>query len=111
MENSAYCRWITAVGLTTKPVGKPGAGNPHVRFDERDGPSHRAHPRLYHHGQAAFVVTLQSTLRSSRIILSRTSPALVGVLFGELGNDHAARGAQLANDDGESAELATYDDD
>jgi hypothetical protein len=23
------------VGLTMKPVGKPDAGNPHVRFDER----------------------------------------------------------------------------
>src|ERR1700688_4810400 len=23
------------VGLTVKPVGKPDAGNPHVRFDER----------------------------------------------------------------------------
>ena len=37
-----------------KPVGKPDAGNPHVRFDERGretgrcrhGPSHRARPRL-----------------------------------------------------------------
>jgi hypothetical protein len=34
-----------------KQVGKPDAGNPHVRFDERGGetePSrHRALPRLY----------------------------------------------------------------
>ena len=37
-----------------KPVGKPDAGNPHVRFDERgwetgrcQGVSYRAHPRLY----------------------------------------------------------------
>jgi hypothetical protein len=37
-----------------KPVGKPDAGNPHVRFDERGwetgrrlGVSARAHPRLY----------------------------------------------------------------
>ena len=37
-----------------KPVGKPDAGNPHVRFDERgwetgrrSGVSARAHPRLY----------------------------------------------------------------
>ena len=26
---------VAAVGLTVKPVGKPDAGNPHVRFDER----------------------------------------------------------------------------
>src|SRR6185369_8448362 len=26
---------VTAVGLAVKPVGKPDAGNPHVRFDER----------------------------------------------------------------------------
>ena len=39
---------------TMKPVGKPDAGNRHVRFDERGwetGPAHcvstRAHPRLY----------------------------------------------------------------
>ncbi|MFC2253599.1 hypothetical protein ACETRX_28485 [Labrys portucalensis] len=33
-----------------KPVGKPDAGNPHVRFDERGretGLRHRARPRLY----------------------------------------------------------------
>ena len=43
------------VDPTTKPVGKPGAGNPHAGFDERGwetGPrayaqSTRAHPRLY----------------------------------------------------------------
>src|ERR1044071_7940510 len=26
---------VVAVGLEMKPVGKPDAGNPHVRFDER----------------------------------------------------------------------------
>ena len=44
-----------AVCLTMKLVGKPDAGNPHVRFDERgretercqSAPSNRAHPRLY----------------------------------------------------------------
>ena len=31
----------------TKPVGKPDAGNPHVRFDERGGETdRRAAPRL-----------------------------------------------------------------
>ena len=29
------CTWTAAVGLQMKPVGKPDAGNPHVRFDER----------------------------------------------------------------------------
>ncbi len=44
-----------------KPVGKPDAGNPHVRFDERGreterlakASSHRALPRLYHATMAA----------------------------------------------------------
>jgi hypothetical protein len=40
------------VSLITKPVGKPEAGNPHVRFDEwggteRDSTCHRASPRLH----------------------------------------------------------------
>jgi RNA-directed DNA polymerase len=40
---------VVAVGLAVKPVGKPDAGNPHVRFDERGREtehSHRARPRL-----------------------------------------------------------------
>ena len=32
------------VGLTMKPVGKPDAGNPHVRFDERGGETRPAPP-------------------------------------------------------------------
>jgi RNA-directed DNA polymerase len=47
--------WRTADSRAMKPVGKPGAGKPHDRFDERglgngampDGPSYRAHPRRY----------------------------------------------------------------
>ena len=42
------------VSLAVKPVGKPDAGNPHVRFDERgwetgrrSNVGARAHPRLY----------------------------------------------------------------
>ena len=35
--SSARARTVVAVGLTMKPVGKPDAGNPHVRFDEREG--------------------------------------------------------------------------
>jgi hypothetical protein len=31
----AVCNGRDIVGLTVKPVGKPDAGNPHVRFDER----------------------------------------------------------------------------
>src|SRR5512142_1705633 len=44
---------LCLVCLMVKPVGKPDAGNPHVRFDERGretGPrsaSTRALPRLY----------------------------------------------------------------
>src|SRR5262245_44164146 len=30
-------RWLLSVCLSVKPVGKPNAGNRHVRFDERDG--------------------------------------------------------------------------
>ena len=48
-------RVAAVVCLAVKPVGKPDAGNRHVRFDERGweterwpmAPSHRAHPRLY----------------------------------------------------------------
>jgi methyl-accepting chemotaxis protein len=41
-----------------KPVGKPDAGNPHVRFDERGRETeaacrHRARPRLYRNVQEA----------------------------------------------------------
>jgi hypothetical protein len=32
---SRRARAVIAVGLAVKPVGKPDAGNPHVRFDER----------------------------------------------------------------------------
>ena len=32
---STRARTVVAVGLAVKPVGKPDAGNPHVRFDER----------------------------------------------------------------------------
>src|SRR5918999_764173 len=33
--SSKRAYWTSAVCLTMKPVGKPDAGNPHVRFDER----------------------------------------------------------------------------
>ena len=52
--NSAVFRWSLVRESAVKPVGKPDAGNPHVRFDERgwetgrrSGVSARAHPRLY----------------------------------------------------------------
>src|SRR5215469_15259801 len=57
--NWEYCSfvelsWSNVRESTMKPVGKPDAGNPHVRFDERGwetgrrfGVSARAHPRLY----------------------------------------------------------------
>src|SRR5215207_7298501 len=32
---STRARAVITVGLAVKPVGKPDAGNPHVRFDER----------------------------------------------------------------------------
>ena len=34
---STRAQTVVAVGLAMKPVGKPDAGNPHVRFDERGG--------------------------------------------------------------------------
>ena len=40
------CAMVAAVCLTMKPVGKPDAGNPHVRFDERGRETGR--PRLSH---------------------------------------------------------------
>src|SRR4051812_33830479 len=53
--DSAHQLSVAAVCREVKPVGKPDAGNPHVRFDERGretercrmAPSHRARPRLY----------------------------------------------------------------
>src|SRR6516162_9515710 len=57
--NWVYCRfvepsWNLVRESAVKSVGKPDAGNPHVRFDERGwetgrrfGVSARAHPRLY----------------------------------------------------------------
>src|ERR1700731_2637307 len=41
-RNWACCAFVAGakgpdVSLTMKPVGKPDAGNPHVRFDERGG--------------------------------------------------------------------------
>ena len=45
---STRAQSVVAVGLAMKPVGKPDAGNPHVRFDERGretGHRHRARPR------------------------------------------------------------------
>ena len=46
--------WRPVVCFEVKPVGKPDAGNPHVRFDERgwetgrrSSVSARARPRLY----------------------------------------------------------------
>src|SRR5262245_32574528 len=32
---NAACGWLLSVCLPVKPVGKPNAGNRHVRFDER----------------------------------------------------------------------------
>src|SRR5882672_9092456 len=47
-------QWARVRESARKPVGKPDAGNPHVRFDERGlgngtalGVSTRAQPRLY----------------------------------------------------------------
>src|ERR1700693_162490 len=45
-RNWACCAFVAGakgpdVCLTMKPVGKPGAGNPHVRFDERGGETER----------------------------------------------------------------------
>jgi hypothetical protein len=37
-----YAHVATAQMLAMKPVGKPDAGNPHVRFDERGGETGRA---------------------------------------------------------------------
>ena len=53
---------IFSVCLTVKPVGEPDAGDRHVRFDERgmgngalpNGPSYRAHPRLYLKGPSTY---------------------------------------------------------
>ena len=64
---SSRAHWAAVVSLMTKPVGKPDAGNPHVRFDERGGETervatrNRALPRLYPSG-----LTLLSFWRHDR---------------------------------------------
>ena len=61
---STRAQSVVAVGLTVKPVGKPDAGNPHVRFDERGRETgqlrHRARPRLYR-SRARNVISLVDT--------------------------------------------------
>jgi hypothetical protein len=53
-----------AVSLTMKPVGKPDAGNLHVRFDERGRETertlmrHRTLPRLYRSTAASITCSL-----------------------------------------------------
>src|SRR5438128_11308009 len=53
-SGSVMFSWGIVRESTVKPVGKPDAGNPHVRFDERGWEtgrrscaSARAYPRLY----------------------------------------------------------------
>src|SRR5215469_7857060 len=41
LGDSEFWRWITAVGLATKPVGERSAGNLHAAFDERGGETDR----------------------------------------------------------------------
>jgi hypothetical protein len=50
---------VVAVGLEMKPVGKPDAGNPHVRFDERGRET----------GQCATAPVLDSTCASTARII------------------------------------------
>lgn len=51
VQTQTRASWSSAVGLGVKPVGEPDAGNPHVRFDERDVETgsryYRATSRLY----------------------------------------------------------------
>ena len=42
---STRAQSVVAVGLAVKPVGKPDAGNPHVRFDERGRETGQLLPR------------------------------------------------------------------
>ena len=42
IEASGLQEWTPAVGRTVTPVGKPDAGNQHVRFDERGRETERA---------------------------------------------------------------------
>ncbi len=56
------CTWAAAVGLTVKPVGKPDAGNRHVRFDERGGKTERRH-----------------TAEATASLLNSTTDACIGI--------------------------------
>jgi RNA-directed DNA polymerase len=45
VASSSRARKVADVCFTVKPVGKPDAGNPHVRFDKREGETERIHTR------------------------------------------------------------------
>src|SRR5216683_1548741 len=75
--------------LAVKPVGKPDAGNRHVRFDERGwetgrwpkAPSYRAHPRLYLSSHAAnrLAHSITSSARP-RSVSGKVRPSIFAVL-------------------------------
>ncbi len=69
---STRARKVVAVGLAVKPVGKPDAGNPHVRFDERGRETGQLLPRPSS--------TLQVSGRK-RHIITDTLGFLVGLLI------------------------------
>ena len=79
----------TIVCLAEKPIGKPCAGNPHARFDERgweterwpSAPSYRAHPRLYRSARSlrcgdsvCYLRDLRAVRRWGKRTIDRSSP-------------------------------------
>jgi hypothetical protein len=66
---SARARQVAAVGLTMKPVGKPGAGNLHVRFDERGGETER-----YKSGTAPFLDSTDQGKKRHILVDTHVSP-------------------------------------
>src|SRR3954454_21676104 len=102
---STRARRAALVGLTMKPVGKPDAGNPHVRFDERGGETglrhrheNRAPPRL--HKRAGRSRPSCHCLRRSRLVV-----ALADAL-----RDHAAEIVFLLHDDRAAADISSLVD-
>jgi hypothetical protein len=63
-----------------KPVGKPDAGNPHVRFDERGGETGRAYD----------TAPLLDSTDKNTCLLSDGCPEL-GPLSGQSSNSHALK--------------------
>src|SRR5580704_4545561 len=77
------------VCLTMKPVGKPDAGNPHVRFDERGGETERC--RMAQATAPVLDSTVTCRSETSRRAISAAKVDLGRILGGNNPPPHASR--------------------